>query len=75
MGTPEACYAVVEDGEIDLRATPYDIERTCRMMAERGAGVVEEAFIEDWAEGWRTGTLPGRYSIRDYGELKRRGYR
>jgi predicted phosphodiesterase len=75
LGQPLACYAVMQNGRIELRATPYDIERTCRAMWERARGVVENDFIEDWTEGWRAGTLPKRYFIRDYTRLRDQGYR
>ena len=75
LGQPLACYAVVNDGEIDLRATTYDVEKTCQAMVERARGVVDSEFVADWVQGWRTGTLPQRYSIRDYTPLRRQSYR
>jgi len=75
LGHPLACYAVMQDGQITLNAIPYDVEKTCRTMESRARGVVEEAFIEDWKECWRTGRLPSRYFIRDYTPLRNQGYR
>lgn len=75
LGQPLACYAVIQNGQVELKATTYDIERTCRSMKERAGGIVDEAFITDWIEGWRTGTLPSRYFIRDYSSLREQGYR
>jgi predicted phosphodiesterase len=75
LGQPLACYAVMQNGQVELRATPYDIEKTCESMSERAQGVVDTDFITDWTEGWRTGTLPKRYFIRDYGQLREQGYR
>ena len=75
LGQPVACYAIIQNGQIKLRATPYDIEKTCRSMEERARGVVDHAFIADWTEGWRAGTLPKRYFIRDYSVLREQGYR
>ena len=28
----EACYAVLQDGQIQLKRTPYDLDRTVRAM-------------------------------------------
>lgn len=75
LGQPLACYAVIQSGQVELRATPYDIEKTCQSMKERAQGVVDNGFITDWTEGWRTGTLPKRYFIRDYSQLCEQGYR
>lgn len=75
LGQPLACYAIIQDDQVELRATPYDVEKTCRSMRERAQAVVDEAFIADWTEGWRTGTLPKRYFIRDYDPLREQGYR
>ncbi len=75
LGQSLACYAVMQNGEGELRATPYDIDKTCQSMKARAQGVVDNAFITDWVEGWRTGTLPKRYFIRDYSPLREQGYR
>lgn len=75
LGQPLACYAVIQDGQVELKATPYDVERTCRSMKECACGMVDDAFITDWVEGWRTGTLPNRYFIRDYSSLREQGFR
>ena len=75
LGQPLACYAVEEEGQFDLAATPYDTEETCRIMKERACEVVDSGFIEDWCQGWRRGTLPSRYFIRDYAPLQQRGFR
>ena len=75
LGQPLACYAVIQNGQVELRATPYDVEKTCQAMRERAQGVVDNDFIADWTEGWRTGNLPKRYFIRDYRQLREQGYR
>ena len=75
LGQPLACYAVIQDGQVYLRATTYDIEKTCRVMIERAESIVDDDFITDWIHGWRTGTLPKRYFIRDYSQLRQLGYR
>ncbi|MFC1713487.1 metallophosphoesterase family protein [Candidatus Poribacteria bacterium] len=75
LGQPLACYAVIQDGHFALKATSYDAEKTCQTMEDRARGIMEEAFIEDWKECWRTGLLPDRYFIRDYTPLREQGYR
>jgi predicted phosphodiesterase len=75
LGHPLACYAVINDGRIELKGTPYDIEKTCRVMRKRARGVADEEYIDDWIQGWRTGNLPKRYFIRDYSMLHAKGYR
>lgn len=75
LGQALACYAVIQDNRITLEATPYDVEKTCQAMEERAHGIMEEDFIEDWKQCWRTGLLPSRYFIRDYTPLREQGYR
>ncbi len=75
LGQPLACYAVIQDGHFALKATPYDTEKTCQAMQDRAHGIMDEAFIEDWKECWRTGLLPDRYFIRDYTSLREQRYR
>ncbi len=75
LGQPLACYAMIRDGQVELKAISYDVEKTCWAMESRARDIVEEAFIEDWKECWRTGVLPAQYFIRDYTPLRERGYR
>lgn len=72
LGQPLACYAVLQDGEFDLRAVPYDIEKTCRAMGRVPLG--DEEFVESWKTCYRTGVLPARYNIRDFAPLARTGH-
>jgi len=69
---PVACYAVLEDGEVSLRAAPYDVEALCAAMDRLP---LEQGFVEAWKAGFRTGTLPEMYDLRDFGPLVRAGYR
>jgi putative phosphoesterase len=73
LGQPGACYAVLQDGAFELRATPYDAEITCQAMAQ--VPLQDQAFVEAWKLCWRTGKLPDYYSIRDYAPLIEMGYR
>jgi predicted phosphodiesterase len=72
LGQPLATYAVLEDGEIDLRAVPYDVEATCRAL---DSVPLERSFIEAWQAGYRAGRLPARYPLRDWQSLINQGYR
>ncbi len=74
MGQSLACYAVLEDGQFDLKGTPFDVDRVCRAMDER-VSLSDPEFVEDWKNCWRTGELPRRYFIRDYAPLRQMGYR
>jgi predicted phosphodiesterase len=73
LGQPLACYAVLQDGELDLRAVPYDIEKTCRGMD--CVPLEDKDFVESWKTCYRTGVLPSRYGIRSFTLLARMGYR
>lgn len=75
LGQALSSYAVLMDGNLIPKATPYDVERTCKAMQDRGRGIVDQAYIDEWAETWRTATLPERYGIRDYAPLRKQGYR
>lgn len=72
LGQPVACYAVLEDGDFDLRATPYDFERTCGALDRVP---LENGFVCAWKAAYRSGYLPDRYRIRDWRPLLDRGYR
>jgi hypothetical protein len=75
LGHPLVCYALIRDVQVTLEATHHDVEKTCQEMEERARGIVEEDFIEDWKQCWRTGVLPSRYFIRYYTPLREQGYR
>jgi diadenosine tetraphosphatase ApaH/serine/threonine PP2A family protein phosphatase len=72
LGQPLATYAVLEDGEIELKGVPYDVEATCRAL---DAVPLEQSFIEAWKAGYRTGSLPARYALREWQSLINQGYR
>lgn len=46
-----------------------------RVMQERGEGVIDQAYIDERKETWRTAALPERYGIRDYAPLRQQGFR
>jgi putative phosphoesterase len=75
VGHPLSCYAVLDDGNLMLKAASYEVERTCACFEERGQGIVDESLIRDWTAGWRTGTVPARYNLRDFTSLHEQGYR
>lgn len=62
LGKPLACYAVLEDGRIDLRAVPYDWPKTVAAMARMD---LDADFIAMWQKIYRDGALAQRYSQRD----------
>ena len=72
LGQPLATYAVLERGEIELKAVPYDVEATCRAL---DSVPLEQGFIDDWKAGYRAGRLPARYALRDWQALINQGYR
>ena len=74
MGQSLACYAVLQDGQFELKATPFDIDRVCQAMDER-VHLSDVSFVEGWKNCWRTGELPPCYSIRDFAPLRQMGYR
>ncbi len=76
LGQPLACYGVLQDGRIELKATAYDVEKTCLAMDQLAVqGIKDEKEVETWKKAWRTGTLPEGCYIRDYTPLIERGYR
>lgn len=72
LGQPLASYAILEDGEIRLKAVPYDVEATCRALDHVP---LDGDFISDWKAGFRAGRLPARYKLRDWEPLISQGYR
>ena len=74
MGQSLACYAVLQDGRFELKATPFDVDRICRAMDER-VYLSDSEFVEGWKACWRTGELPPCYFVRDYTPLRQMGYR
>ena len=72
LGQPLACYAVLTDGQIDLRAVPYDFEKTAAAMALLD---LDADFIAMWQKIYRDAALAPRYQSRDLGPLLNAGYR
>ena len=66
LGRPLAAYAVLEDGRIEFRSTPYDAEAVCRAMADMP---LPADFLAEWQQCYRTGVLPARYRLRDFTPL------
>ena len=76
LGQPLACYGVLQKGRLELKATAYDIEKTCRAMEQLAIrGIKSREDTEAWKKAWRTGTLPEGGYIRDYTPLIQQGYR
>jgi len=76
LGQPLACYGVLSEGQIELKATTYDVEKTCRAMDRLAVrGIKDKKEVEAWKKAWRTGTLPEGAYIRDYTPLIEQGYR
>jgi len=72
LGKALACYAVLEDGRIDLRATAYDVEETAAAMATMD---LPDDFIAMWQRIYRYGMLAPRYQARDLAPLMKGQYR
>jgi protein phosphatase len=54
-GRPEACYAVWEDGSLELKSTPYAVEKT---VAKLEAMVLPDDIRRDLITVLRTGAVP-----------------
>jgi protein phosphatase len=72
LGNPESCYAVLEEGSVELKQTSYDIEKTVRGMDDVP---LPPDFITRWKESFRKGELPSFYGIKNFSKLLREGYR
>jgi len=72
LGKVLACYAVLEDGRIDLRAAPYECEKTAAAMAKMD---LDADFIAMWQEIYRRAELAPRYQSRDLTPLLNGPYR
>jgi len=72
LGKALACYAVLEDGLIDLRAVAYDVEKTAAAMATMD---LPAEFIAMWQKIYRDGILAPRYQSRDMTPLTGGEYR
>lgn len=72
LGTVEACYAVLEDGNIHLEATDYDADRTIEAMESLP---LDAGFITARNTAYRKGRLPESVDMRDFAPLREAGYR
>jgi len=72
LGRALACYGVLENGSIRLKAVPYDAEKTARDMDRLP---LETTFIREWQSCFRNGTVPDFYNIRDFSPLIKMGLR
>ena len=72
MGYPLALYASLSERGIALHALPYDVEATCRAMAELP---LPPDYIADWQQAFRSGLLPARYDNSQVVPLRTAGYR
>jgi len=69
LGVVEACYAIEEDGAVELRSAPYDTEPVLSALA---ALPLSAAFCEKWRSVYVDGVLPGR--MREFRQLRTAGY-
>ena len=65
---PFAAYVVLAEEGFDLRAVPYDTEKTAEAMDR--VGLKDDAFVQAWKRCYRRAVLPERYRIRDLPVLK-----
>jgi len=72
LGQVLACYGVLEDGSFDLRAVPYEWEKTAEAM---GRLDLDGEFIAMWQEIYRRARLAERYRQRDLSSLLNGPYR
>ncbi|MFC7141509.1 metallophosphoesterase family protein [Halosimplex aquaticum] len=72
LGEVLACYAVVEDGDVDLGAVDYDVERT---IADLEALPLADEYVEARKLVYTEGRLPDDPPMRDFEPLRERGYR
>ena len=72
LGKVLACYAVLKDARFDLRAVPYDCEKTAAAMAKMD---LDPEFIAMWQEIYRRAELAPRYQSRDLTSLLNGQYR
>jgi predicted phosphodiesterase len=72
LGQPLALYMILQDGHMHMKATPYDVESTCRAVAEMP---LPPEFIAMWQGIYRNGMLSSRYALREWQPLIDAGYR
>ena len=60
---PFAAYIVLAERGFDLRAVPYDTEKTAEAMDR--VGIKDEAFVQAWKACYRKAVLPERSRMRD----------
>ena len=71
LGSPAACYAVVENGKLLLKHSNYDYQKTCKAMDKMP---LDRDFVEAWKTSYKDGILAPIYKIRDFETLKNMGY-
>lgn len=69
LGVVEACYAVEEDGVMQLRSVPYDTGPVLSALAELP---LPSGLCERWRSVYVNGVLPGR--MREFKQLRTAGY-
>ena len=72
LGQSLACYAVLEDGVLRMKAVPFDIEAICDAMDQLP---LDGRFVEAWKEGYQKGGLPVHRQLRDFTALQEKGFR
>lgn len=71
LGRNLACYGVLTDGTLSLKAIPYDEAATLAAMDRLP---LERSYIESWKQGYRAGSLPVHRLLRDLSPLREMGY-
>ncbi|MBT4499637.1 MAG: metallophosphoesterase family protein [Gemmatimonadetes bacterium] len=72
LGGNLACYAVLNDGLLELKAIPYDVTMTCDAMDRLP---FDRTWVEAWKEGYQRGCLPIHRRLRDFAPLQEQGFR
>ena len=72
LGHSDACYGVIEDGEIDLKSTPYPVDEYCEGM-ERVP--INQNFNRAFQESYRKGQSLSAFQIKELTYLRQMGCR
>ena len=72
LGQNLACYAVLEDGSLELKGVSYDVTATCAAMDRLP---LDWAYVEAWKKGYQQGSLPAHRQLRDFSALQELGFR
>jgi predicted phosphodiesterase len=67
-----ACYALLDNGGLQLKAVPYDFGATARAMDRVP---LADWYVDIWREIYLRGELSDRYALREWKSLRQAGYR